>query len=70
MTIMSTTTPTANWMPESLSPSTDALLRLRRLEAHVQALEVAVHNLAEALDRADGGTPSNLIRKLLDEFHL
>jgi hypothetical protein len=70
MTTMSTTTPTAEWMPEPLLPSTDMLLRLRRLEAQVQALEVAVRSLTDALDRTDDHTPANLIRKLIAEFRL
>jgi hypothetical protein len=70
MMIMSRTTPAVEWVPESLAPSTDILLRLRRLEAHVEALELAVRNLAETFDQAGDCAPASLIREMLDDFHL
>lgn len=57
MTSTSTTSLTGEWVPEPLPPSTDVLLRLRHLEAHVQALEVAVRDLARALDQRAGQSP-------------
>ncbi|MDG6110138.1 hypothetical protein Daura_17955 [Dactylosporangium aurantiacum] len=63
---MSTTTLTDAWVSEPLPPSTDVLLRLRHLEAHVQALELAVRDLARARDRTDERAAAQLIRETLD----
>jgi hypothetical protein len=70
MTTMFRTTPAVDWVPESLTPSTDTLLRLRRLEAHVEALELAVRSLAETFDRAGDCASASLIREVLAEFRL
>ena len=66
MTSMSTPSLTDEWVPEPLPPSTDVLLRLRHLEAHVQALELAVRDLARTLDRDDDRTVADLVRETLD----
>lgn len=69
MTTMSTTSLTGEWESAPLPPSTDVLLRLRHLEAHVQALELAIRDLARALDRSEDRTAADLVRETLDALH-
>lgn len=50
---------------ETLPLSTDLLLRVRRLEAEVQALQVTVRHLAELLDRRAERDAAALVRTIL-----